>query len=44
MVVLVSITLTALLVMIYPNRFAQRLYALTLNKPLPVPGSQTRNM
>lgn len=35
MVVLVSITLTALLVMIYPNRFAQRLYALTLNKPLP---------
>ncbi len=34
MVVLVSITLTALLVMIYPNRFAQRLYALTLNKPL----------
>ena len=35
MVVLVSITLTALLVMIYPNRYAQRLYAVTLNKPLP---------
>jgi cell volume regulation protein A len=39
MVVLVSITLTALLVMIYPNRFAQRLYALTLNKPLSPPGA-----
>ncbi len=39
MVVLVSITLTALLVMIYPNRFAQRLYARTLNKPLPPPGA-----
>ena len=38
MVVLVSITLTALLVIIYPNRFAQRLYARTLNKPLPAPG------
>jgi len=38
MVVLVSITLTALLVMIYPNRFAQRFYARTLNKPLPAPG------
>ncbi|HUW75848.1 MAG TPA: cation:proton antiporter [Gallionella sp.] len=37
MVVLVSITFTALLVMIYPNRFVQRLYALTLNKPLPPP-------
>lgn len=39
MVVLVSITLTALLVMIYPNHYAQRLYALTLNKPLPAPGA-----
>jgi hypothetical protein len=28
MVVLVSITFTTLLVMIYPNRYAQRLYAL----------------
>lgn len=35
MVVLVSITFTAMLVMIYPNRSAQRLYAGTLNKPLP---------
>lgn len=34
MVVLVSITLTALLVMIYPNRSAQHLYARILNKPL----------
>ena len=33
MVVLVSITLTALLVMIYPGRFAQRVYSRTLNKP-----------
>ena len=40
MVVLVSITFTALLVMIYPNCFAQRLYARTLNKPLPVPGAR----
>jgi cell volume regulation protein A len=40
MVVLVSITLTALLVMIYPQRFAQRLYARTLNKPLPAPGAK----
>lgn len=40
MVVLVSITFTALLVMIYPNRFVQRLYARTLNKPLPVPGAR----
>ncbi len=39
MVVLVSITLTALMVMVYPNHFAQRLYALTLNKPLPAPES-----
>lgn len=39
MVVLVSITLTALLVMIYPNRFVQRLYALTLHKPLLPPES-----
>lgn len=37
MVVLVSITFTALLVILYPNRFVQRLYALTLNKPLPPP-------
>jgi cell volume regulation protein A len=43
MVVLVSITLTALLVMIYPNRFAQRLYALTLNKPLQSPESAESN-
>ena len=35
MVVLVSITLTALLVMVYPSRFAQRLYALLLGKPVP---------
>ncbi|HEY8887958.1 MAG TPA: cation:proton antiporter [Gallionella sp.] len=40
MVVLVSITFTALLVMIYPNRFVQRLYALTLNKPLPPPPTE----
>ncbi len=39
MVVLVSITLTALLVMVYPNRFAQRIYALSLNKPLSEPGA-----
>jgi cell volume regulation protein A len=39
MVVLVSITLTALLVMIYPNRYAQRLYAFTLNKPVAAPGT-----
>jgi cell volume regulation protein A len=37
MVVLVSITLTALLVMIYPNRYAQRLYAFTLKKPVAAP-------
>jgi len=43
MVVLVSITLTALLVMIYPNRFAQRLYALTLNKSLLPPESAESN-
>lgn len=41
MVVLVSITLTALLVMIYPNRYAQRIYALALNKPLSVPGTDS---
>ncbi|HUW00229.1 MAG TPA: cation:proton antiporter [Gallionella sp.] len=41
MVVLVSITLTALLVMIYPNRYAQRVYALALNKPLSVPGADS---
>lgn len=35
MVVLASITLTAVLVMLYHNRFMQRLYARTLNKPLP---------
>jgi len=35
MVVLVSITLTALLVIIYPSRFAQRLYARILGKPVP---------
>jgi NhaP-type Na+/H+ or K+/H+ antiporter len=35
MVVLVSITLTALLVMIYPSRFAQRVYAGILGKPVP---------
>jgi cell volume regulation protein A len=39
MVVLVSITLTALLVMIYPNRYAQRLYAFALKKPVAAPGS-----
>ena len=36
MAVLVSITFTAMLVMIYPNRYVQRLYALTLRKPLPI--------
>ena len=44
MVVLVSITLTALLVMLYPKRFVQRLYARTLNKPLPAPEPQTNSM
>lgn len=39
MVVLVSITLTALLVMIYPNRYAQRLYGLILGKPVSKPGT-----
>jgi hypothetical protein len=39
MVVLVSITFTALLVILYPNRFVQRLYALTLNKPVSEPGA-----
>jgi len=39
MVVLFSITLTALLVIIYHNRFVERLYARTLNKPLPTPGN-----
>ena len=34
MVVLISITLTALLVMAYPSRLAQRFYALTIGKPL----------
>jgi len=34
MVVLVSITLTALLVMFYPRRIVQHLYARTLKKPL----------
>ncbi|HTN93601.1 MAG TPA: cation:proton antiporter, partial [Gallionella sp.] len=34
MVVLVSITFTALLVIAYHNRFAQRIYAMALNKPL----------
>ncbi len=43
MVVLVSITLTALLVMIYPNRVAQHVYALTLNKPLLPPASAESN-
>jgi cell volume regulation protein A len=37
MVVMVSITFTALLVIVYHNRFAQRLYAVMLNKPLPPP-------
>jgi cell volume regulation protein A len=37
MVVLVSITLTALLVMVYPGRYTQRLYALILGKPVPPP-------
>ena len=37
MVVLVSITLTALLVMIYPSRFVQRMYALILGKPIVQP-------
>ena len=35
MVVLISITLTALLVMSYPRGFSQRSYARTLKKPLP---------
>lgn len=35
MVVLISITLTALLVMVYPSRFAQRFYSLAIGKPLP---------
>lgn len=35
MVVFFSITFTALLVMLYPGRFMQRLYAGALNKPLP---------
>ncbi|MCG6934011.1 MAG: cation:proton antiporter [Gallionella sp.] len=39
MVVLVSITLTALLVMIYPNRYTQRLYAFVLKKPVSAPGT-----
>jgi potassium/hydrogen antiporter len=37
MVVLLSITLTALLVIIYHSGFVERLYARTLNKPLPTP-------
>ena len=40
MVVLVSITFTALLVIVYHNRFAQRLYAVTLNKPLTAPDAE----
>lgn len=39
MVVLASITLTALLVIIYPSRFAQRLYALILGKPSTLPAT-----
>jgi cell volume regulation protein A len=39
MVVLFSITLTALLVIIYHNGFVERLYARTLNKPLPASGA-----
>jgi len=35
MVVLISIALTALLVMFYPRNFSQRIYAHTLKKPLP---------
>lgn len=35
MVVLVSITLTALLVMAYPSRFTQRIYSLFIGKRLP---------
>ena len=35
MVVLVSITFTALLVMVYPGSYTQRLYALILGKPIP---------
>ena len=35
MVVVISITLTALLVMSYPRGFSQTLYARTLKKPLP---------
>lgn len=35
MVVLTSISLSALLVMLYPSRFAQRFYARMLGKPLP---------
>lgn len=34
MVVLISIALTAFLVMVYPNGFSQRLYSKTLKKPL----------
>lgn len=34
MVVVISITLTALLVMSYPRNFAQRIYAHTLKKPI----------
>lgn len=40
MVVLISITLTALLVMFYPRNFAQRIYAHTLKKPLPAESSK----
>jgi hypothetical protein len=35
MVVLVSITLTALLVMLYPTPFAHRFYSRAMDKPLP---------
>ena len=42
MVVLFSITLTALLVIIYHNRFVERLYSRILNKPLAAP--ETANL
>jgi Na+:H+ antiporter len=41
MVVLVSIALTALLVMVYPMNGTQRLYARTLKKPLPSVSAET---
>ncbi|MGA8148867.1 MAG: hypothetical protein WB870_15050 [Gallionellaceae bacterium] len=40
MVVLVSITLTALLVMAYPAPAAQKFYSLALGKPLAEPRAE----